>query len=250
MSKNSQDKNNISRVALITGASRGLGASIAITLAKAGYDIWANYNSNKEAAENIKKEIESLGRNCKLLQFDVRDKDAIEKVLVPELEDCTPHVLVNNAGFTKDGLMIWMTDKEWKDVIDVSLNGFFLVTKSVLMGMLKRKSGRIINITSTAGQSGLPGQANYSAAKAGLIGATKSLALEVCKKGVIVNAVAPGFIETDMTADLPIDKILPSIPAGRLGNAYEVAAVVEFLCSDKASYIIGETISINGGIYT
>ncbi|MDH3974984.1 MAG: 3-oxoacyl-ACP reductase FabG [Deltaproteobacteria bacterium] len=248
MSSLKDEKNN--KIALITGASRGLGASIALRLAKAGYDIWANYSSNKEAANKVKAEIESLGRHCKLLQFDVRDKEAIDEALSPELELCTPHVLVNNAGFTKDGLMIWMSQEEWEDVIDVSLLGFFLVTKAVLMGMLKRKSGRIINITSTAGQSGLPGQANYSAAKAGLIGATKSLALEVCKKGVIVNAVAPGFIETDMTAELPLDKILPTIPAGRFGTAQEVAAAVEFLSSDEASYIIGETISINGGIYT
>lgn len=250
MSKNDIASENETKVALITGASRGLGASIAITLAKAGYDIWANYSSNKEAAGRVRDEIMSLGRDCKLLQFDVRNKEAIDEVLSPELEKCTPHVLVNNAGFTKDALMIWMSQKEWEDVIDVSLLGFFLVTKAVLMGMLKQRSGRIINITSTAGQSGLPGQANYSAAKAGLIGATKSLALEVCKKGVIVNAVAPGFIETDMTAELPVDKILPTIPAGRFGRAEEVAAVVEFLCSDKASYIIGETVSINGGIYT
>lgn len=247
---NKKNNEESPKIALITGASRGLGAAIAITLAKAGYDIWANYSSNVAAANKIKEEIESFGRQCKLLQFDVRDKNAIEEVLSPELEKDTPHVLVNNAGFTKDALMIWMSQEEWEDVIDVSLLGFFLVTKAVLMGMLKRKSGRIINITSTAGQSGLPGQANYSAAKAGLIGATKSLALEVCKKGVIVNAVAPGFIETDMTAELPVDKILPTIPAGRFGKAEEVAAAVEFLCSDKASYIIGETISINGGIYT
>jgi len=250
MSKSANSDKSTSKTALVTGASRGLGASIAITLAKAGYNIWANYSSNKEAAEKVKKEIEELGRTCKLLKFDVRDKEAIEKVLAPELELCTPDVLVNNAGFTRDALMIWMSQDDWEDVIDVSLLGFFLVTKTVLMGMLKRRSGRIINITSTAGQSGLPGQVNYSTAKAGLIGATKSLALEVCKRGVIVNAIAPGFIETDMTAELPLDKILPTIPAGRFGRAEEVAAAVEFLCSDKASYIIGETISINGGIYT
>ena len=250
MPANKENEEKSVKVALVTGASRGLGAAIALALAKAGYDIWVNYSSNDEAANKVKAEIQSLGRECKLLKFDVRNKESIEKVLAPELESCTPHVLVNNAGFTKDTLMIWMSQEEWQDVIDVSLLGFFLVTKTVLMGMLKRRSGRIINITSTAGQSGIPGQANYSAAKAGLIGATKSLALEVCKRGVIVNAVAPGFIETDMTAGLPLDKILPTIPAGRFGKAEEVAAAVEFLCSDKASYIIGETISINGGIYT
>jgi 3-oxoacyl-[acyl-carrier protein] reductase len=146
--------------------------------------------------------------------------------------------------------MMWMPSSDWKGVVDTALLGFFLVTKSVLVGMLKRRSGRIINISSTAGQSGLPGQVNYSAAKAGLIGATKALAVEVRKKGVIVNCVAPGFIETDMTKDLPVDRILSSIPAGRFGTADEVAAAVEFLCSDEAEYIVGQVIAINGGLYT
>ena len=247
MSKQETDTNT--KVALITGASRGIGAAIALRLAKGGYDIWANYRSNHEAAAKLQSEIEALGRRCRLLPFDVCDETKVTESLEPLLAEETPAVLVNNAAYNKDTLMMWMSSQEWKEITDVTLFGFFLVTKAVLMGMMKRRSGRIINISSTAGQSGLPGQVNYSAAKAGLIGATKSLALEVCKKGVIVNCVAPGFIETDMTKDLPLDKILPTIPVGRFGRADEVAATVEFLCSEEASYIVGQVISINGGLY-
>lgn len=250
MQKKNHSNKETKKIALITGASRGLGAAIALRLARAGYDIWANYHSNHDAAKKVQKEIQQIGRECKLLQFDVSNEEMINEILVPELELATPDVLVNNAGHNKDSLMMWMSKEEWHSVVDVTLTGFFLVTKAVLMGMMKRRSGRIINISSTAGESGLPGQTNYSAAKAGLIGATKSLAIEVCKRGVIVNAVAPGFIETDMTADLPTDKILPTIPAGRFGQPDEVAATVEFLCSDDAAYIIGQTISINGGLHT
>ncbi|MDT8316875.1 MAG: 3-oxoacyl-ACP reductase FabG [bacterium] len=250
MSKRNLLNREARKIALITGASRGLGAAIALRLARSGYDIWANYQSNDDAAKKVRDEVQKIGRVCKLLKFDVSSEEMVNEILVPELEDATPDVLVNNAGHNKDSLMMWMKKEEWNSVIDVTLTGFFLVTKAVLMGMMKRRSGRIINISSTAGESGLSGQTNYSAAKAGLIGATKSLAIEVCKKGVIVNAVAPGFIETDMTADLPKDRILPTIPAGRFGRADEVAAAVEFLCSDDASYIVGQTISINGGLYT
>lgn len=237
------------KIALITGASRGIGAAIAIRLAKAGYDIWANYRSNHDAARIVQAEINKIGRECILLQFDVCDEKGLNDVLKPMIEKEVPDVLVNNAGHKKDNLMIWMTREEWEDVTNAHLLGFFLMTKAVLFGMLKRRSGRIINIASTAGQSGLAGQVNYSAAKAGIIGATKSLAAEVSRKGVIVNCVAPGFIETDMTAGMPVDKILSSIPAGRFGKPEEVAAVVEFLCSDAAGYIVGQTISVNGGLY-
>ncbi len=243
----SQD--NHRRTALITGASRGLGAAIALRLAKAGYDIWVNYHSNHEAAKKIEEEINRLGRKCVLLPFDVCDEKGVFEALEPMLAQSVPEVLVNNAGLTKDTLMMWMTRQDWESVTNVNLLGFFFVTKAILVGMMKRRSGRIINIASTAGQSGLPGQVNYSAAKAGLIGATKALAAEVCKRGIIVNCVAPGFIETDMTKDLPVDRILPTIPAGRFGKPDEVAAVVEFLCSDDASYIVGQVIGINGGIY-
>ena len=237
------------KIALITGASRGLGAAIAVRMANAGYDIWANYRSNQKAANELKQKVELTGQKCTLLPFDVADEDQVTSSLAPLIEEATPDVLVNNAGFTKDMLMMWMKKEEWQAVLDVSLNGFFLVTKTVLLGMLKRKYGRIINIVSTAGQSGLPGQVNYSAAKAGLIGATKSLAQEVIRKGVIVNAIAPGFIDTDMTDKLPKEEIVKTIPVKRFGTAEEVAAVVEFLCSKDAGYIVGQVISVNGGIY-
>jgi 3-oxoacyl-[acyl-carrier protein] reductase len=240
---------NRRRTALITGASRGLGAAIATRLARGGYDIWLNYHSNHDAAKKVQQVITDLGSECRLLPFDVCDENAVYGTLEPLVAECVPDVLVNNAGLTKDMLLMWMTRQDWESVTNVNLLGFFLVTKAVLVGMMKRRSGRIINIASTAGQSGLPGQVNYSAAKAGLIGATKSLAAEVCKRGVIVNCIAPGFIETDMTKDLPVDRILPSIPAGRFGKPDEVAAVVEFLCSDSASYIVGQVIGINGGMY-
>jgi 3-oxoacyl-[acyl-carrier protein] reductase len=241
--------NRNNKIALITGASRGIGAAIAIRLAKAGYDIWANYHSNHEAAKLVQSEVNKVGRECVLLPFDVCDEKSLNEVLESMLAKAVPDVLVNNAGHKKDTLMMWMTRQEWESVINVNLLGFFLVTKAVLFEMLKRRSGRIINIASTAGQSGLAGQVNYSTAKAGIIGATKSLAAEVSRKGVIVNCVAPGFIETDLTAGMPVDKILPSIPAGRFGKPEEVAAVIEFLCSDAASYIVGQTISVNGGLY-
>jgi 3-oxoacyl-[acyl-carrier protein] reductase len=241
--------NSDRKVALITGASRGIGAAIAVRLANSGYDIWANYNQNQKAAEDLKNAVEKNGSNCILVPFDVSNEKQVNDVLTPLLENTTPDVLVNNAGITRDMLMMWMSVEEWKAVTDVSLLGFFFVTKSVLLGMMKRKSGRIINIVSTAGLSGLPGQVNYSAAKAGLIGATKSLAKEVIRKGVIVNAVAPGFIETEMIAKLPKEEIVKNIPAGRIGKPEEVAAIVEFLCSENAEYIVGQVISVNGGLY-
>jgi len=237
------------RTALITGASRGLGAAIAVRLARAGYNIWANYRSNEEAAAAVKAAVEAAGSECRLLPFDVCDADQVTAVLEPLLAETTPEVLVNNAGFNRDTLLMWMSQEEWQSVTDVTLLGFFTVTKALLLGMMKRRSGRIINIVSTAGQSGLPGQVNYSAAKAGLIGATKALAKEVVKRGVLVNAVAPGFIETDMTAELPRAELEANIPIGRFGQPEEVAGVVEFLCSDAATYLVGEVISVNGGLY-
>lgn len=237
------------KVALITGAGRGIGAAVALRLARAGYDIWANYRSNHEAAKQVQQQIHALGRECILLPFDVCKDEEVNRALLPLLDKAVPDVLVNNAGYNRDSLMIWMEQEKWQGVIDVVLLGFFLVTKAVLLEMLKRKSGRIINIASTAGQAGRAGQVNYAAAKAGLIGATKSLALEVCKKGVIVNCVAPGLIETDMTAQLPREELLSVIPIGRFGTADEVAATVEFLCSEGAGYIVGQVISVNGALY-
>jgi 3-oxoacyl-[acyl-carrier protein] reductase len=237
------------RIALVTGASRGIGAAIATGLAQDGFDLWLNYKSNHEAAEKVKKEIEQNKTQCRLLPFDVSDPEATLSVLDPLMEKETPYVLVNNAGFTRDMLMIWMNQNDWKDVLSVTLDGFFLVTRGVIKGMLTKRRGRIINIVSTSGQSGMAGQVNYCAAKAGLIGATKALAAEVAKRNVLVNAVSPGFIETEMIKDIPKDKVLPMIPMQRFGTPEEVAAAVRFLCSDQASYITGQIIAVNGGVY-
>lgn len=238
-----------SRIALVTGASKGIGAAVAIGLARDGFDIWLNYRSDHDSATEIAGQIESLGKKCLLLPFDVANLDAVKSALMPLLETETPFVLVNNAGFRKDAIMAMMNKEEWEGVLSVSLNGFFLVTKLVVTNMLRKRSGRIINIVSTSGQSGLPGQVNYSAAKAGLIGATKALAAEVAKRNILVNAVSPGFIETDMTKELPKEQISTTIPLGRFGRATEVADVVSFLASDKATYITGQVIAVNGGIY-
>ena len=237
------------RIALVTGASKGIGAAIAAGLARDGFDLWINYRSNHGAAEEVKKIVEQIGRQCRLLPFDVSDPEAAQDVLYPLLEEETPDILVNNAGCTRDMLMIWMSQQDWQDVLSVTLDGFFQITKGVIKGMLRKRNGRIINIVSTSGQSGMAGQVNYSTAKAGLIGATKALAAEVAKRNILVNAVSPGFIETEMTKDVPKDKVLPLIPLQRFGTTEEVADVVRFLCSDQASYITGQVIGVNGGIY-
>jgi 3-oxoacyl-[acyl-carrier protein] reductase len=237
------------KIALVTGASKGIGAAIAVTLAHDGFDIWLNYHSDHEGASAVKKEIEEIGRKCLLLSFDVADSETVKSSLMPLLEESTPYVLVNNAGFRKDAIMAMMTKEEWEGVLAVSLNGFFLVTKLVVTNMLRKRKGRIINIVSTSGQSGMAGQVNYSAAKAGLIGATKALAAEIAKRNILVNAVSPGFIETEMTKDLPKEQIAATIPLGRFGKASEVADVVSFLASDKSTYITGQIIAVNGGIY-
>lgn len=237
------------RIALVTGASKGIGAATALVLARDGFDIWLNYRSDHEAASAIAREIEEAGRQVLLLPFDVSNGDAVKAVLTPLLEKKTPYVLVNNAGYRRDAIMAMMSREEWEGVLSVTLDGFFLVTRSVLVNMLRQRRGRVINIVSTSGQSGLPGQVNYSAAKAGLIGATKALAAEIAKRNILVNAVSPGFIDTEMTKDLPKDRIMPTIPMGRFGRASEVAEVISFLASEKASYVTGQVIAVNGGVY-
>lgn len=233
----------------MTGGGRGIGAAVAVTLAGDGFDIWLNYRRDQEAAEQTARSVENAGRTCRLLCFDVADPEGAREQLEPLLDQETPYALVNNAGMTRDALMVWMGYEEWKEVLAVNLDGFFHVTKLVLRSMLVRREGRIVNMASTSGLMGLPGQVNYSAAKAGLIGATRTLAREVAGRNVLVNAVAPGFIETAMTGDLPMETLLPMIPAGRLGKPEEVAEVVRFLCSDAASYITGQVLSVDGGIY-
>lgn len=234
---------------MVTGASRGIGAAIALSLARSGYDIWLNYRSDHERASGVARSIEEVGSVCTLLPFDVTDTSAVASNLDPLLEGETPFALVNNAGFAKDMLLLWMGREEWDSVLSVTLDGFFNVTKRVINGMLRKREGRIINIVSTSAQTGMAGQVNYATAKAGLIGATKSLAAEVAKRNVLINAISPGFIETDMTAGVPKEKVLPQIPLGRFGTTREVADVAVFLCSNGASYITGQVISVNGGVY-
>lgn len=239
---------------LVTGGSRGIGKSICVKLAKLGLPIIINYNSNILAAEETKKQIENIGGTAELLPFDVANKAEVDKALL-NWEDTHPDdyisILVNNAGIRRDNMMFMMSDDDWHDVIKTTLDGFFYITRRLLKHMMPRKrGGRIINVASLSGIKGLPGQTNYSAAKAALIGATKALAQEVAPRNITVNAIAPGFIETDMTKDLPEEELKKLIPVGRFGKSEEVAALVSFLASDDAAYITGEVININGGLYT
>lgn len=238
---------------MVTGASRGIGKAVALRLAQDGFPVLLNYRSQTAAAEVVKRQIEDAGGKAELLPFDVSDPKAIEASLEQWAESHAEDyisVLVNNAGIRSDNLMIFMNGEQWHNVLDVTLNGFFYVTRRLLKDMLTHRNGRIINISSLSGLKGLPGQGNYSAAKAALIGATKALAQEVAARKVTVNAVAPGFIATDMTQDLNEAELKKLIPAGRFGKSEEVAALVSFLASAGAAYITGQVISVNGGLYT
>lgn len=240
--------------ALITGASRGLGKAIALQLAKDhGLYILINYSSNEKAAEETLAEIKSAGGSGELLPFNVQEKSSVDTALDNWISNNTDKfisVLVNNAGITKDGLFMWMPEKDWDDVINVSAKGMFNVSQKVIQQMLRKRKGRIINIASLSGLKGVPGQTNYSAAKGAMIGATKALAQEVAKRNITVNAVAPGFIKSDMTEEFNEEEYKNIIPLNRFGNPEEVAHLVSFLASDKAAYITGEIININGGIYS
>lgn len=241
------------KYALITGASRGLGKAIALRLAKDGLSVIINYQSNKEAAEDTLRQVQETGGTGELLPFNVADPQAIETALESwsaNHPDDYISVLVNNAGIRQDNLMIFMQEDQWNRVLDTTLNGFFYITRRLLKDMMTHRNGRIINMASLSGLKGLPGQTNYSAAKAALIGATKALAQEVAARKVTVNAIAPGFIATDMTKELDEAELKKLIPLGRFGKPEEVAALTSFLASDDAAYITGQVISINGGLYT
>ncbi len=249
-----EEKKEKKKYALVTGGSRGIGRAVCIQLAKdSDYTIIINYNSNKSAAEETLSLIEEVGGKGELLQFNVSDADAVSSALdnwTKNHENDIIEVIVNNAGITKDGLFMWMKPEDWSNVIDTSLNGFFNVTNHLIQKLLVNKYGRIINMVSVSGLKGTPGQTNYSAAKGAIIAATKALAQEVAKRNVTVNAVAPGFIQTDMTGELNEKELKKMIPTNRFGKPEEVAHLVSFLASKNASYITGEVVNINGGIYS
>ena len=242
------------KYALVTGASRGIGQAIAKKLAATGIPVVVNYLNNVNAAQTVIQDITDAGGTAELLPFDASNPQAIDAA-IDAWEQAHPDdyisVLVNNAGIRRDNVMFMMPDEDWHKVLDTTLNGFFYITRRLLKHMMpRRRGGRIINVASLSGVKGMPGQTNYSAAKAALIGATKALAQEVAARQVTVNAIAPGFIETDMTRDLPQDELKQLVPMKRFGKPEEVASLVAFLASDEASYITGEVININGGLYT
>ncbi|MCE5344958.1 MAG: 3-oxoacyl-ACP reductase FabG [Bacteroidales bacterium] len=239
--------------ALVTGGSRGIGKCICLELSRQGYPIIINYLSDDKSANETRLLIESQGGVAELLKFDVSDVEAVDNALEKWLDEHPGkiiEVLINNAGIRKDNLMMFMQNSEWSSILDIHLTGFFNVTRRLLKDMLTNRYGRIVNIVSLSGIKGMPGQTNYSAAKAGIIGASKALAQEVGKRNVTVNCVAPGFISTDMIRDISENDFKKLIPLNRFGKPEEVADLVAFLVSGKASYITGEVISINGGLYT
>lgn len=242
------------KCALITGGSRGIGKAICQKLAvDSNYYLLINYQSNEAAANETLQQVKELGGNGEILKFNVSNGEEVKEVLTKWQEnnpEAVVEVIVNNAGITKDGLFMWMEESDWSNVINTSLNGFYYVTNFFIQKMLHNKYGRIINMVSVSGVKGTPGQTNYSAAKGALVAATKALAQEVAKRNITVNAVAPGFIRTDMTGELDEKELVKLIPVNRFGEAEEVADLVSFLASKKASYITGEIININGGIYS
>ena len=242
------------KCALITGGSRGIGKAICVQLSKdSDYHLIINYHSNKTAAEDTLKLVQENGATGEIIQFDVADTMEVKNKLDKWKEnnkDGIIEVIVNNAGITKDGLFMWMPKEDWDSVINTSVSGFFNVTNHLMQPMLRNRFGRIVNLVSVSGVKGTAGQTNYSAAKGAIVAATKALAQEVAKRKITVNAVAPGFIKSDMTVDLDEKELKKMIPVNRFGEAEEVAHLVSFLVSKKASYITGEIININGGIYS
>lgn len=244
---------NRNKFALVTGGSRGIGRAICVSLAEMGFHILINYQSNQEEANKTLDLVKEKGVEGQLLKFDVSQAEQVNSVLgnwIENNKDKEIAVLVNNAGIRKDNLLMWMSDSDWHSVMNIAVDGFFYVSRLIIKDMLVKKSGRIINIVSLSGLKGLPGQTNYSASKAAVIGATKALAQEVGRRGITVNAVAPGFIKTEMTQDLNEKDFKALIPMNRFGEAQEVADVVSWLASPKSSYVTGQVISVNGGLYS
>ncbi|HEV8514134.1 MAG TPA: 3-oxoacyl-ACP reductase FabG [Cyclobacteriaceae bacterium] len=241
------------KYALVTGGSRGIGRAVCIKLASMGYNILINYKSNDTEANETLRLVQEKNVSGQLLKFDVSSKSETDAVLgnwIESNKDGKIEVLVNNAGVRQDALLMWMTEEQWKNVLGSSLDSFYNVTRLVVTSMLANRYGRIVNVVSLSGIKGMPGQTNYSAAKAGVIGATKALAQEVARRGVTVNAVAPGFIRTDMTSDLNEAELSKLIPMQRFGEPEEVADAIAFLASPQASYVTATVLSINGGLYS
>ncbi len=241
------------KIALVTGGSRGIGRAVCYELASSGYHVIINYLGNEEAAKETLNHIVEDGGSAELLRFDVSSQKEVQEA-IEKWKQANPekniHTLINNAGIRKDNLLVFMEENDWNSVLGTGLNSFFYLAKALIQDMIIAKSGRIVNVVSLSGIKGMPGQTNYSAAKGGVIAATKALAQEVARKKITVNAVAPGFIKTDMTEDLNEKDFKRLIPMNRFGKPEEVASAVAFLASEKASYITGEVISINGGLYT
>ena len=237
---------------LVTGSSRGIGKEIALYLAKNGYDVVLHCQKNVEKTKEVQKEIEELGSKARILQFDIKNRQECLNTLSKDIEqNGVYYATVLNAGIARDNVFPVMEESEWDDVLNTNLGGFYNVLKPIIMPMIeKRIKGRIVTLSSISGLRGNRGQVNYSASKAGIIGATKALSLELAKRGITVNCVAPGVIESDMTKDLPVDEVEKMIPMKRFGTGKEVASLVNYLLSEDASYITGQVISVNGGLYS
>ena len=240
--------NNQTRTALIIGGCRGIGRAVSLRLAHDGFHIVATCRKQGADSESLTAGIAAQGGTCSILELDVCDREAAKKTLADAFSDRAPDAVVYNSGITRDNLFVFMDGTEWDSVLDTNLRGFYNAIQPLLFGMLANRRGRIVVISSASGQTGQAGQVNYSASKAGLIGAMKALAREVGRKGILVNAVAPGVIDTEMTKDLPKDQVLPLIPLHRTGSADEVAGVVSFLCGPDSTYIHGQVLAVNGGL--